>query len=324
MCLFPSYCLDDISGEVELSQLKSEEEESSHGESETYETLSIASFFTDVHPKCTSTNNEKLFPHLNTSHLSEDAKQDLEAQLLKDTEHMIHSFASLVFKSCQSLVEQKINPESLAVCVLALDPFSDTARVYSPLLKDNEKEIRSAGTVAQVHSPLLKDNEEEIRSAGTVEKIFLVLKDHWSFINYGILEHIIKNCGTKEDKKNLREYKHQLKEFCQRQIHEVPPHAYGNESRKQNWAKVTFKLNKKFPTLEGIQETQRIIAQILDLKPSTLYLCRIDEGCVQLLYLIPPFVAKRVFPLHSDQEVALHDAQILKVDHDWVYKNDVS
>ena len=283
--------------------MKSEEEESSHGENETYEVLSIASFFTDVHPKCTSTNNEKLFPHLDTSHLSEDAKQDLEAQLLKDTEHMIHSFASLVFKSCQSLVKQKINPESLAVCVLALDPFSDTAQVYSPLLKDNEKEIRSASTV---------------------EKIFLVLKDHWSFINYGILEHIIKNCGTKEDKKNLREYKHQLKEFCRRQIREVPPHAYGNESRKQNWAKVTFKLNKKFPTLEDIQETRRIIAQILDLKPSTLLLCRIDEGCVQLLYLIPSFVAKRVFPLHSDQEVALHDAQILKVGHGWVYKKDVS
>lgn len=304
----------NISGEVEQSQLISGEGEPSHRESDLadasqstterpvrpFEPFSIASFITSVCPKTpqgTSTNKEKLFPYLDVSHLSEDEQQDLEARLLNDTERMIRSFASLVYKSCESLVKQNIDPESLAVCVLVLNAFSDTA---------------------QVHSPLLKDNEKEIRSASTVRKIFLVLKGHWSFINYGILEHIITNCGTEEDKQNLQEYINQLKEFCRRRIFEVPPHAYGNESKKQNWAKLTLKLDKKFPTLEDIQETQRLIAQILDLKPSTLYLCRVDEGCVQLLYLIPSFVAKRAFPLHSHQEVALHNVHALKLDHDWV------
>ena len=318
--MFPSRSLelpDVISSEVE--QLTSGEEEPSHGGSDSLDTsqsatersvhlcepFSIASFITNVSPKApkaTSTNNEQLFPHLNVSHLSEDEKQDLEARLLKDTECMIYSFARLVFKSCQSLVKQNINPENLAVCVLSLDAFSDAAQVNSPLLKDEEKEIKSASTIA---------------------KIFFVLKGHWSFINYGILGHIIKSCGTQEDKRNLEEYIHELKAFCQRRIFEVPPHAYGSESKKQKWAKLTFKLDKKVPTLEDIQETQRLIAQILDLKPSTLYLCHVDEGCVQLLYLIPSFVAIRVFPLHSDQEIALHDAHIMKLDYDWVCIKDV-
>ena len=289
-----------ISSEVE--QLTSGEEEPSHGESEPF---SITSFITNVcpmTPKVTSTNKEKVFPHLDVSHLSEDEKQDLEARLLKDTECMIYSFASLAYKSCESLVKQNIDPENLAVCVLSLDAFSDAA---------------------QVHSSLLKDEEKEIRSANTIGKIFLVLKGHWSFINYGILEHIIKSCGTQEDKKSLEEYIHKLKEFCQRRIFEVPPHAYGSESKKQKWAKLTFKLDKKVPTLEDIRETQRLIAQILDLKPSTLYLCCVDEGCVQLLYLIPSFVARRVFPLFSVQKIALHDAHILKLDHDWVCIKDM-
>lgn len=290
-----------------------EQEKPPHGDSDSLDSsrfttersvhLSESSFITDVCPKTqkvTSTNEEKLFPHLNVCDLSENEKQDLEARLLNDTEHMIYSFARLVFKSCQSIVKQKINPEGLAVCVLALDAFSDGARV---------------------HLPLLKEEEKEIRTASTVEKIFLVLKGHWSFINYGILEHIINSCGTEEDKMNLHKYVHQLKEFCQRRIFEVPPHAYGSESKKRNWTKLTFKLDKKVPTLEDIRETQRLIAQILDLKPSTLYLCCVDEGCVQLLYLIPSFVAKEVFPLSSDQKIALHDAHILKLDHDRVCIN---
>ena len=259
----------------------------------------MTSFVTNVcpeTPKATSTNEENFFPYLDVCGLSKDEKQDLEAQLLKDTECMIYSFATLVFKSCQS-IKQKINPEGLAVCVLALDAFSDAA---------------------QVRSPLLKEEEREIRNASTVEKIFLVLKGHWSFINYGILEHIIKSCGTKEDKTNLQEYIQQLKEFCKRRIFEVPPHAYGSESKKQNWTKLTFKLDKKVPTLEDIRETQRLIAQILDLKPSTLYLCCVNEGCVQLLYLIPSFVAEVVFPYSSDQKIALHDVHILKLDCDRV------
>ena len=259
----------------------------------------MTSFVTNVcpeTPKATSTNEEKSFPYLDVCGLSEDKKQDLEARLLKDAECMMYSFATLVFNSCQS-IKQKINPEGLAVCVLALDAFSDAA---------------------QVHSPLLKEKEKEIRNASTVEEIFLVLKGHWSFINYGILEHIIKTCGTKEDKTNLQKYVHQLKEFCKRRIFEVPPHVYGSESKKQNWTKLTFKLDKKVPTLEDIRETQRLIAQILDIEPSTLYLCCVDEGCVQLLYLIPSFVAKEVFPLSNDQKIALHDAHILKLDHDRV------
>ena len=231
----------NISGEVEQSQLTSGEEEPSHRESDLadtsqstterpvrpFEPFSIASFITSVcrkTPQGTSSNKEKLFPYLDVSHLSEDEQQDLEAQLLNDTECMIRSFASLVYKSCESLVKQNIDPESLAVCVLALDAFSDTA---------------------QVHSPLLKDNEKEIRSASTVRKIFLVLKGHWSFINYGILEHIITNCGTKEDKQNLQEYINQFKKFCQRRILEVPPHVYGNKSKKTELGKAHSQVGQK-------------------------------------------------------------------------------
>ena len=77
---------DIISYEVE--QLTSGEEEPFHGESDSLDT-SQSTVDRSVHLcepfSITSFNNEKLFPRLDVSHLSEDEKQDLEARLLKDT-----------------------------------------------------------------------------------------------------------------------------------------------------------------------------------------------------------------------------------------------
>lgn len=242
--------------------------------------------------KCTSTDEEKLFPYLDVHQMSKDQKKDLEEQLLSETESIVRSFASLLHNTCESLVEQCINPKSLAVCVLALGSFSE---------------------LHQDQSPLLRDEDKEIRNAGSIHDIFLVLMSHISFYNYGLLEHIIEHHGTRQDRSNLKKYKEDFKGFCQRRIFEVPPHVFGNESKKRDCAKVTLKLDERVQTIENIQEMQRKVARILGLKPSTLYLCHVDEGCVQLLYLIPTFVAKRIFPLSSDQEAALHKACVLKL-----------
>ena len=43
----------------------------------------------------------------------------------------------------------------------------------------------------------------DLKSADTVSKVFLVLADYFSFFNYHVIEHIIKVCGTREDKDNL-------------------------------------------------------------------------------------------------------------------------
>ena len=245
--------------------------------------------------KSTSTDTEKLFPYLDVHQMSKDQKQDLEAQLLSETESILRNFATLVRNTCESLVKQCINPKSLAVCVLALRPFSQ---------------------LHQDQSPLLRDEDKEIRNADTIHDIFLVLMSHISFYNYGLLEHIIEHNGTQQDQSNLEKYKGDFKGFCQRRIFEVPPHVFGNESKEKDWAKVTLKLDERVQSLANMQEMQRKVARILGLKPSTLYLCRVDEGCVQLLYLIPTFVAKKVFPLSCDQEAALHKACVLKLN--WV------
>ena len=55
--------------------------------------------------------------------------------------------------------------------------------------------------------PLFQYCFKELKTADTILKVFLVLKDYFSFFNYDIIEHIIKVLGIEEDKANLESYK---------------------------------------------------------------------------------------------------------------------
>ncbi len=47
--------------------------------------------------------------------------------------------------------------------------------------------------------------------------------------------------------------------------------------------------------LSKLCELERPITKILDVNPSTLYLCGVEEGCMMVTYLIPVAVANVIF-----------------------------
>ena len=57
----------------------------------------------------------------------------------------------------------------------------------------------------------------------------------------------------------------------------------------------------------------RLIGDILRVEPSTLYLCRIDDGCIELLFQVPPFVEEDIFPLSMEQERSLTSVGVIKL-----------
>ncbi len=60
--------------------------------------------------------------------------------------------------------------------------------------------------------------------------------------------------------------------------------------------KMILKVDMKLLTrLSKLCELKRPIAKILNVNPSTLYLCGIEEGCVMVTYLIPVAVADVIF-----------------------------
>ena len=51
------------------------------------------------------------------------------------------------------------------------------------------------------------------------------------------------------------------------------------------------------------------------MRPSALYLCGIEEGCVLLEFLVPSFIVQHLFPLSDAQKFALQrDVKALSVE----------
>ena len=234
-----------------------------------------------------STNNgERTFPYLDTSNMTEEEKQELEDRLLNDTKSMLGKYTHLVYNTKESLQKQEVNPKDIALIVISLGLFGTC-----------EKEG-------------LNEDGKKIQNASSIPDIFVVMLPYLSFFNYQPLECIIEYKGTPEDKAKLQKYLDELKEFCQRRIFEVPPHVYGNESNKENWAKFTLKLDDRIQKLDDLDEVRRSITKILGLQH--LYLCSIHQGCVEVVFLIPQLVAQKVFPLSDAQQNALSANHVVK------------
>ena len=102
-------------------------------------------------------------------------------------------FQELVSKTIKSLIRQNVSLDELVSHVMTLGAFN-------PVFK-------------QLQVLLFQYYFRELKTADTIPKIFLVLKDYFSFFNYDIIEHIIKVLGTEEDKANLQRYKSNFEQY---------------------------------------------------------------------------------------------------------------
>ena len=150
-------------------------------------------FFSFIERGCpTPIPSASSFPYLDLSGLTHEQQQELRGRLrFESLEIMIH-FQELVSSTILSLKKQQIPITDLVSHIMTLGAFD-------PVYKKPQ-------------IPAFHHYFRDLKSADTVSKVFVVLADYFSFFNYHIIEHIIKACGTKEDKDNLLRYK---KEFDQ-------------------------------------------------------------------------------------------------------------
>ena len=186
--------------------------------------------------------------------------------------------------------------ERLVVHLLSLDAFD-------PVSKDSQK----------CQKPVFQAFSEELRTAKTIEAVLLVIKDYFSFFNY-MIEHIVNKLGTDQDKIELQNYKKEFDEYSKRRIYECSP-VYGSVS-KANHAVLIMKLDSVYEkiTVKELKKFEYRLGRIFCVSPqSVLRLCRVEEGCLQLIFQVPSFVQQEIFPLSSEQESALAAAGVIRL-----------
>ena len=238
--------------------------------------------------------------------LSSTEKEELKAQLKDDEQNMKRLFGSLVMDTHDSVVEKRIPVEKLALSILALG-------AYEPAIGERDRR-------------LLDEHREEIESAKSVSVIFIILSTYWNYLDYEVLVYIINKhstCDDDSDKKRLQNYEEALQIFCKRRIFELPQPESGNGTDHRKQEKLSVKLNVHQDTsLEQIYQLKRKISKILQVNSATLLIYSVDEGCVQLIFLIPKFVAQEIFPLSDEQTTALSkDVAVMRLEcGDYMFK----
>ena len=238
----------------------------------------------------------KGFPYLNVSGLTTDEKNKLVGRLITDYQQINDSFQDLLADTCDSLEKEGVTPKHLAKCCLtleALDPVCQTK-----LTTDGPPTI-------------FRDRVEEMKKSTDIIDVFIILRDYFSFFNYHTLERLIARLGTDGDRSRLQKYKQELKDYCKRNIFECIPIL--SLPSKSDHSVLGIKLGEQFKkfTLEQLQYLKYNISKITGITEPALLVLYVEEGCLQITFLIPSFLEELVFPLSADQETALLGENVL-------------
>ena len=234
------------------------------------------------------------FPYLKESGLTQEQQEGLSIRLCVESEDIIRKFWRLHSRVYESLRQRNVPVERLVVHLLSLGAFD-------PVSKNSQK-------------PVLHTFSQELRNAGSIEDVLLAIKDYFSFFNYHVIEHIVDELGTDQDRAELQNYKKEFEEYSKRRIYECPP-VYGPMSGTDH-ADLVLKLDSVYEkfTVKKLKKFEYRLSRILHVSPqSVLRLCRVEEGCLQLIFQVPSFVQQEIFPLSSEQESALGAEGVIRL-----------
>ena len=162
--------------------------------------------------------------------------------------------------------------------------------------------------------PLFQFCFEKLEAANTIPKVFLVLKDYFSFFNYHIIEHIIEELGTEEDKTRLQGYKEYFNWYAKRRIFECLPE-FGPVCDTDH-ADIFVKVDSQYDnyTVAEMEVFCHKLNEILRVSSQgILRLCQVVEGCFQLTFQVPSFVQQEIFPLSREQEQKLEAKGVIEL-----------
>ena len=192
----------------------------------------------------------------------------------------------------KSLIRRNVSCDKLVSYVMPLGAFD-------PVFKEPQV-------------PLFQYCFQRLEAADTIPKVFLVLSDYFSFFNYHIIEHIIKELGTEEDKANLQRYKDDFNQYAKRRIFKCMPQ-FGPVSDGDH---ADMLLDSQYDdyTVAEVKRFCHKLSEILHISSQgILRLCRVDEGCFLLMFQVPSFVQQEIFPLSREQEKALAAMGVIRL-----------
>ena len=213
-------------------------------------------------------------PIIRFEELSEDDREDLFSKMRELTKNINSKFKKLLDQVCESL-KRRVEHD----------------RVVLTLTEDDV---------------MVFDRDDKLDEAKDMFGVFKAIRPHCSYFNYDLLKLLVDVHGSPKDKENFEDYLQSFTAYCKAMP--CAEEICGNGDSESKRIKLKFKINfdrqrLKPDALRGIKCN---IANHLKIKPSSLYLRSIKEGCVLLEFLVPSFLLESIFQLSDEQKCALY------------------
>ena len=228
------------------------------------------------------------FPYLDLSRLTCEQEEELGGILSLEFKEIVLKFEHVKSVVMRSLMRRGVTVDELLSHLTFLETFD-------PVKKE----------------PKSPTSYTDVMNSNTIPKIFIALSHYLSFFNYDIIDHIINELGTEEDKQELQKYKDDFQLYAKRRIYECPQ--FGTESEKDQTG-IFVKVDSHYDsyTVQELRGFRKRLSEILHISP-VLSLLQVKEGCFQVMFQVPSFVQQKTFPLSCEQERALVAEGVIKL-----------
>ena len=221
-------------------------------------------------------------------------KQQIFEQCSFESERMIFKFQKLFTSTKKSLREEKV---SVAELISHLECLGSIKPTYVDIGR----------------SPL-RSQLPGLADAKTVDAVMSVVKDYCSFFNYHMVEHIIDEFGTKQDKENMASYKENFTKYAKCCITQCPSEV--GKMSEEGCANLFVTLDDSFDNcaISHLSVFIGNLRKILKIPSSVaLRLCRVNLGSIKLIFQVPLSVQQAIFPLSSEQEAELSSLGVVQL-----------
>ena len=160
---------------------------------------------------------------------------------------------------------------------------------------------------------------KHIDNATSTYDVFRVLSKYWSFLEHEMLVSIVRCLGGRRIRWKVKEYRKQLKKFfMKRRLLEfaMPLKCIDNTcitELTQTHERVIVKLDLNDPSWNDIVHLKENICTILEILPSALLICKVEDGCIKVTFYIPKLIAQEIFKesLKVEQRKALTSTPVM-------------
>ena len=183
------------------------------------------------------------------------------------------------------------------------DEFNDISiRTYDKIEKDYTVNQFKARLMTlpikckEEHEDFFQQIENELEKESTINSIWIKLSKYWNFMNYTLLENLIRNIGDRSLKQNMKSYLSSLETFRRNtRLCDFAEHCPAVESRPSEADLKEFVLHLKLDwetcTLEQLEELKGHIIRKFLLPSFALILKKVSHGSLIVTWLLPAQIA---------------------------------